>query len=173
MIQRFTWRDVRINFTGYAISGKHPLSFDFRPLRDYDLWFVWTGRGTMQRERIEYPAEPGTTMCLRRGQPYRAFFNPADPLGMCYVHFDFLDGDFGHGRIALLARKVVFPAPDKIGLDPLFSQAEVRIPRLQNLVVVFDQNGNLQFSLLILASVRPWLRVKRVALCSTYIRDKI
>ena len=61
--------------------------------RDFDLWYVWAGRGWMEfsdGRRVE--VGPGSTACLRPGQPpRRAEHDRADRLGVCYVHFDFVD----------------------------------------------------------------------------------
>lgn len=61
-----------------------------RGLRDFDLWFVWAGRGRMRLEHGEVPLHPGTCIWMRPGRRYEAEQDPADPLGVNYIHFDLL-----------------------------------------------------------------------------------
>lgn len=59
-----------------------------RGLRDFDLWFVWAGRGRMRLDRGEIALHPGTCIWMRPGHRYEAEQDPADPLGVNYIHFD-------------------------------------------------------------------------------------
>ena len=58
-------------------------------MRDYDLWFVWAGRGTIAWDDETVDLTPGLCFCLRPGTSYRARHDPEHRLGVCYVHFDF------------------------------------------------------------------------------------
>jgi AraC-like DNA-binding protein len=58
-----------------------------RGLRDYDLWFVWAGRGRMRVGRDEVRLGPGSCVWMRPGQAYEAEQEPAERLGVNYIHF--------------------------------------------------------------------------------------
>jgi AraC-like DNA-binding protein len=82
---------VKINSCG-TVFCEREWSWHPRPsaLPDYDLWFVWAGRGEMRfaGERVELL--PGVCLCLRPGGSYDAEHDPKHRLGVCYIHFDFL-----------------------------------------------------------------------------------
>jgi AraC-like DNA-binding protein len=63
----------------------------WRTLNDYDLWFVWSGRGTMQLESETIPLSAGTCVWMRPGRRYVTTHDPAHPLGVNFFHFDLLD----------------------------------------------------------------------------------
>jgi len=56
-------------------------------LRDYDLWFVWEGRGTMVTSTEEYALFPGVCLWMRPGGRYEAEQDPNARLGVNYIHF--------------------------------------------------------------------------------------
>ncbi|MEO6876685.1 MAG: AraC family transcriptional regulator [Opitutaceae bacterium] len=58
-----------------------------RGLRDYDLWFVWAGRGQMRLGKTELPLAPGTCVWMRPGHRYEAEQDPAERLGVNFIHF--------------------------------------------------------------------------------------
>ena len=60
-------------------------------LRDFDLWFVWAGRGVMQLQSQMIDLSPGTCVWMRPGGVYLAGQDVEDRLGVSYVHFDLLD----------------------------------------------------------------------------------
>ncbi len=60
-------------------------------MRDFDLWFVWSGRGEMLADGRKIPLAPGSVFCLRPGHAYHATHDPAHRLGVCYLHFDYVD----------------------------------------------------------------------------------
>lgn len=56
-------------------------------LADYDLWFVWQGRGRMRTSEGDFELRPGSLFWMRPGRRYEADHDPAAPLGVTYVHF--------------------------------------------------------------------------------------
>lgn len=56
-------------------------------LRDYDLWFVWAGRGHMRTTDAEIPLTPGVCLWMRPGRRYEAVHDRAAPLGVNFFHF--------------------------------------------------------------------------------------
>lgn len=64
----------------------------WKTLRDFDLWFVWSGRGTMQIEQMELPISAGTCIWKRPGRRYITHHDPAHPLRVNFFHFNLLDG---------------------------------------------------------------------------------
>lgn len=89
--------EVRINAAG-TVRCEPSWSWSPRAahLPDFDLWFVWAGRGELTDKGTTHAVGPGSAFLLRRGQAYDARHDPAHPLGVCYVHFDFLDA---RGRV--------------------------------------------------------------------------
>jgi AraC-like DNA-binding protein len=63
---------------------------------DFDLWFVWAGRGEMTCNDQTFSLGPGSTFCLRPGFNYDATHDPRHRLGVCAIHFDFVDA---HDRV--------------------------------------------------------------------------
>ena len=59
-------------------------------LNDFDLWFVWAGRGLMQTSEGEVGLGPGSCFWMRPGRRYEATQDPAARLGVSYVHFELL-----------------------------------------------------------------------------------
>lgn len=61
-------------------------------LDDLDLWLVWAGRGTMQlRDGQRVELRPGVAIWMRPGGLYLAEQDPANRLGVTYLHFDLTD----------------------------------------------------------------------------------
>jgi AraC family transcriptional regulator of arabinose operon len=86
------WLDaeVRINSAG-AVLCEPGWSWDSKSLPDYDLWFIFSGRGTIAWEGQPAEVSPGSCFCLRPGSQYHARHDPEHRLGVCYVHFEFAD----------------------------------------------------------------------------------
>lgn len=71
-------------------------------LRDFDLWFIWAGQGTMRLTRSRtLKLRPGIAMWMRPGGTYLAEQDPDHRLGVTFIHFDLLGGD---GRPCLTPR---------------------------------------------------------------------
>ncbi|MDD5349528.1 MAG: AraC family transcriptional regulator [Chthoniobacteraceae bacterium] len=60
-------------------------------LGDFDLWFVWAGRGTMRLRSGTLDLAPGVCVWMRPGGLYLAEQDPAHRLGVSYLHFDLLN----------------------------------------------------------------------------------
>lgn len=58
-----------------------------RGLHDYDLWFVWAGRGRMKIGKTELALAPGACIWMRPGHRYEAEQDLAAPLGVNFIHF--------------------------------------------------------------------------------------
>ena len=58
-------------------------------LTDHDLWLAVAGSGRFRLADRDYPVGPGTLFWLRPGDDGLATHDPADPLTVVYVHFDF------------------------------------------------------------------------------------
>ena len=63
-----------------------------RGLHDYDLWFVWAGRGEMKIDGRPVVLAPGTCVWMRPGRVYEAAQEPTARLGVNYLHFRLLRG---------------------------------------------------------------------------------
>ncbi len=63
-----------------------------RNLRDFDLWFVWAGRGRMETRMGEIILRPGICLWMRPGGRYEASQDESDRLGVNYLHFMLYDG---------------------------------------------------------------------------------
>lgn len=60
-------------------------------LSDYDLWFVWAGRGTMQLEEETIALSAGSCIWMQPGRRYITSHDPEHPLGVNFFHFRVLD----------------------------------------------------------------------------------
>lgn len=61
-------------------------------LRDFDLWFVWAGRGRMWTDAGgEILLRPGMCFWMRPGGVYIAEQDLEDRLGVSFIHFDLID----------------------------------------------------------------------------------
>ena len=58
-----------------------------RGLHDYDLWFVWAGRGQMTVGATRFALVPGACVWMQPGHQYEATQDLATPLGVNYIHF--------------------------------------------------------------------------------------
>jgi hypothetical protein len=56
-------------------------------LSDYDLWFVWQGRGRMLTSEGEFDLRPGSLYWMRPGRRYEASQDSSARLGVTYLHF--------------------------------------------------------------------------------------
>lgn len=84
-------------------------------LKDYDLWFVWDGRGKMQTSHGEIKLRPGTCLWMQPGRRYEAEQDLAARLGVNYIHFSALKAgqhlplsDFAPPFEVLRSRQVEF-----------------------------------------------------------------
>lgn len=58
---------------------------------DFDLWFVWAGRGEMQTDEGNVHLRPGVCIWMRPSGFYLADQDPDDRLGVTFIHFDLLN----------------------------------------------------------------------------------
>jgi len=58
-----------------------------RGLRDYDLWYVWAGRGRMVTSDGAIDLYPGRGLWMRPGRRYEAEQDASARLGVSFVHF--------------------------------------------------------------------------------------
>ncbi|WP_379130546.1 helix-turn-helix domain-containing protein [Paenibacillus sp. sgz500958] len=59
-----------------------------KPLQNYDLFYVWSGEGTVIRGGVSYPVGKGSCFLFRPGDHTSATHNPQKPLVITYIHFD-------------------------------------------------------------------------------------
>ncbi|MCH2663214.1 AraC family transcriptional regulator [bacterium] len=70
-----------------------------RPPRDFDLWAVFGGQGTLYTDDRSWPLLPGDCFVLRPGGLYIGTHDPDRPLIVIHIHFDPTIGrDFGFHR---------------------------------------------------------------------------
>jgi len=91
----WTELQIRINRCG-TVRCEQNWAWDSSPLSDFDLWYVWAGRGTLAWRDQTLPVAVGSLLCLQPGEAYHGRHDPAQRLGVTYMHFDFVDG---HGRV--------------------------------------------------------------------------
>ncbi|HEX7010065.1 MAG TPA: helix-turn-helix transcriptional regulator [Phycisphaeraceae bacterium] len=89
------WRNtqVRLNVGGRVRCDpgwELPPAWSQR-LSDFDLWFVWAGRGLMQLHHQRVALGPGVGFWMRPGGLYLGQQSPTDRLGVSFIHFDLLD----------------------------------------------------------------------------------
>lgn len=59
-----------------------------KPLQNYDLFYVWSGEGTVVLNDHPIEVGPGSCFLFRKGDHTRATHNPQRPLVLTYIHFD-------------------------------------------------------------------------------------
>ncbi|MET3208437.1 UNVERIFIED_CONTAM: AraC family transcriptional regulator of arabinose operon [Paenibacillus sp. PvR008] len=59
-----------------------------RPMPNYDLFYVWSGEGTVVLNGESYPVSQGSCFLFKPGDDTRATHNPQKPLILTYIHFD-------------------------------------------------------------------------------------
>jgi AraC-like DNA-binding protein len=80
-------------------------------LDDFDLWLVWSGRGTMRLHDRELALRPGSCIWMRPGARYEAQQDPHDRLGVCFIHFKVeAESDFAPPFEAVEVRSLEFAA---------------------------------------------------------------
>lgn len=90
------WR-VRINYGGTVrCEPEWQWNLPAERLRDFDLWYVWAGVGTLSHvsrngNDFESPIHRGSLYLLRPNHEYHGRHDRKRRLGVCYVHFDFID----------------------------------------------------------------------------------
>ncbi len=92
-------------------------------LRDFDLWFVWTGQGRMHLRDQVIDLYPGVCIWMRPGGIYLGSQNPDNRLGVTYIHFTLESG----GRILT---ECPLPEVHYIQDIPFFDTVTRRIIRL-------------------------------------------
>ncbi|RUT29139.1 AraC family transcriptional regulator [Paenibacillus zeisoli] len=59
-----------------------------KPLENYDLFYVWSGEGTVVLNGRPIPVTRGSCFLFRPGDHTSATHNPQKPLVLTYIHFD-------------------------------------------------------------------------------------
>jgi AraC-like DNA-binding protein len=106
---RWQAMDVRVNSAGRVLCEPHWRLGEAwsKSLRDFDLWLVWRGSGSMRTHFGPVELRPGLCMWMRPGGTYLAGHDPHDPLGVIYIHFDLLQRGQALRRWPLLPREMV------------------------------------------------------------------
>jgi len=114
------WRDLAVRINECDTVLCHPgWIWDSPLLRDFDLWFIWAGRGTIQWKEQKYELAAGSMFCLQPGNCYHARQDPVHRLGVSFVHFDFRDAC---GQIVCLTRSQRPPTVARISEVDFFEQ---------------------------------------------------
>lgn len=58
------------------------------PMPNYDLFYVWSGEGTLLLNNKSYSIKKGHCFLFRPGDETEATHNPQNPLVLTYIHFD-------------------------------------------------------------------------------------
>ena len=62
-----------------------------RPMQNYDLFYVWSGEGTVELNDEPFTVGKGSCFLFRPGDHTSATHNPQKPLVLTYIHFDVTD----------------------------------------------------------------------------------
>ncbi len=57
-------------------------------LHDFDLWYIWAGKGLMKTNTATILLRPGLCFWMRPGKRYLAEQDESNRLGVTYIHFD-------------------------------------------------------------------------------------
>ena len=58
------------------------------PIPNFDLLYIWSGKGNLRLNGKDYPLQRGTCFLFRPGDWTTATQDPANPLVITYIHFD-------------------------------------------------------------------------------------
>ncbi len=123
---RINWENVRVAVysagrvrcePGWSLSARWA-----KALNDFDLWFVWAGRGRMVLSDHPIDLRPGICIWARPGRRYEAEQDPRDRLGVSFIHFDLFDRWQPDRRITAPLPPEVNDVPDVALLDALMRQ---------------------------------------------------
>lgn len=78
-----------------------------QPMPNYDLFYVWTGEGTVVLNNRAYDVEKGHCFLFRPGDHTEAVHHAQNPFVLTYIHFD----------LACIPRQV--PSPHRVLADPI------------------------------------------------------
>lgn len=78
-------------------------------LSDFDLWYVWAGRGRMRTRDGEVDLHPGVCFWMRPGGVYAATQRPGTRLGVNFIHFQIASGR-GRRVPALPFPEILYPS---------------------------------------------------------------
>lgn len=86
---------IRINTIGSSLCGKN---WRLGPAqtcawKDFDLWFLTEGTGSVMTPEGEIPLLPGSCLLMRGGQSYDFHRHSHGRFYHYYVHFDYLDAE--------------------------------------------------------------------------------
>lgn len=59
-----------------------------KPFSNYDLFYVWSGQGTLVLNKKSYILQKGSCFLFKPGDGTTATHNPQNPLVLTYIHFD-------------------------------------------------------------------------------------
>ncbi|MDO7907013.1 AraC family transcriptional regulator [Paenibacillus sp. JX-17] len=59
-----------------------------KPMPNYDLFYVWSGEGTVVVNDVPFAVQKGSCFLFRPGDHTHATHNPQKPLVITYIHFD-------------------------------------------------------------------------------------
>lgn len=95
-------------------------------LADAEFWLVWKGSGAMDTGSRRLALSPGFCALMRPGGIYDAEHNETDPLGITFIHFDFVEE---RGTKRVVTGEVCRELPEFFRLDDLafFDAASRRI----------------------------------------------
>lgn len=58
-----------------------------KSLKDYDMWYVWDGKGNIRIDSDEYELHPGVCLWMQPGRQYEAKQDIFARLGVTFIHF--------------------------------------------------------------------------------------
>lgn len=91
-------------------------------LKDYDLWWVWSGEGRMRLRDQAVDLRSGVCFWMRPGGRYEGSQDEAHRLGVSYLHFHF-EAERGPVPFEDDGLPEVFYPADPVGFDALFNRA--------------------------------------------------
>lgn len=110
-LQTRSGEGVRLGFCGRVLcplGWSMPARF-WENLPDFDLWYVWAGRGRMRTRCGEMDLRPGVCFWMRPGGMYAATQKPGSRLGVNYIHFQTVPGRSHHAAAAQLP-EIFYPS---------------------------------------------------------------
>lgn len=85
-------RRIRLNWSGiFPCAPDWSWDTAITPLRDFDLWAVFEGHGTLESPAGRIELGPGDCLMLRPGERYVCRHQSEDPLLVHVIHYDYVD----------------------------------------------------------------------------------
>ncbi|QGQ98427.1 AraC family transcriptional regulator [Paenibacillus psychroresistens] len=137
-------------------SGKYQCepswSWQPSPFKDYDVWYVVSGRGKININQVSYSIQPGTCFILQPEDRISAEQNPNQPLFVLFCHFSMVDKEEKEAIVGILPEERCVTFRDTSLIEPLVHQL-IELAHRQD-----DDNDSAEIDILLKLILTRWIR---------------